>query len=1012
MRHYFNFNPLILGFHLVLGLLVLPIFLAAQSSGKGLSSLPKSQETEAKYFPMRHQGGIQQLSPIPQSTGTLARIWGQYPAFDEQVYLALGMHRLPTENEWKRMEVLGIKFQGYMPPLAFIVAAPKQPSPELLNFLCNERSLLAACDQLFPDAKRSTELSSSFWTSNPTGNDLKGLHILLHASVDPNRFKGFLQTLPRVELFESLHGQLGLSFLASQRDADIILAHPAVQYMEPSRDLGEPEDREARSLHRGHAIDNLIEGGTRYNGAGVTVAIADDGAIGPHIDFKGRLTQYTTNTSSANTHGDMTAGIAVGSGNLNPTRIGAAYGSYLHMYGISGYPHVAGATTNYTNLGTTLTSTSYSEVNGGLYNSSAVTIDGQIRNNTMLMHVFSAGNAGTSDHGYGAGAGWGNITGGYKAAKNVLAVGNLRNTDALESSSSRGPARDGRIKPDLCANGYNQMSTAPNNTYQTGGGTSAASPSVMGTLAQISHGYRTMNNNAVPPTALLKAALLNTAEDLGNPGPDFQFGWGRINALRAVHLLQNNRYVTGSISVNDSLNHSIEVPANVRQLRVMLYWADQPGIANATKALVNDLDLRVLHSSGLYHWPLKLDASPNASSLNSVAIPGIDSLNNVEQVRIQNPTAGTYTARIVGRGIAQGPQVYWLVWEWHTDEITMTYPMGGESFVSGETEILRWDATGNTGPFTLQWSSNNGLSWTNIATNLANSVRHYSWVVPSITSGQVKIRVSSGSNTSETSQSLHISPLVTGISFPTVCSTSLILSWPAVSGAGRYVIHRLGAVYMDSISTTTSTTFTVNGTNLSSEDWYAITPIGSNNSWRGRRSNAVAKPLTGPINCTGGSVIAGNLVYANPAQNPMTNTVIILKQNGTEIARDTTDAQGQFNLGNRPPGTYTMEYQTNKLWGGVNSTDALAINRHFAVVTLLSGIYAQAADVNASNSVNSTDALTTARRFSNIISNIPAGNWFFETGSLNLISGNLYNNLQLRAVTFGDVNGSYTPPSN
>ncbi|MFM7699904.1 MAG: hypothetical protein ACKO7V_03840, partial [Bacteroidota bacterium] len=177
-------------------------------------------------------------------------------------------------------------------------------------------------------------------------------------------------------------------------------------------------------------------------------------------------------------------------------------------------------------------------------------------------------------------------------------------------------------------------------------------------------------------------------------------------------------------------------------------------------------------------------------------------------------------------------QVYWLVYEWHTDQITMTYPMGGESFVSGETEILRWDATGNTGPFTLQWSSNNGQSWTTIASNLAASVRHYSWVVPSTTSGQIKIRVSSGAVVSESAQPSNISPLVTNIAFPTVCSTSLTLSWSAVTGAGRYIIHRLGARYMDSIGTTTSTTFTVNGTNLGSEDWYAITPIGTNNAWR------------------------------------------------------------------------------------------------------------------------------------------------------------------------------------
>ncbi|MFM7032628.1 MAG: dockerin type I domain-containing protein, partial [Bacteroidota bacterium] len=143
-----------------------------------------------------------------------------------------------------------------------------------------------------------------------------------------------------------------------------------------------------------------------------------------------------------------------------------------------------------------------------------------------------------------------------------------------------------------------------------------------------------------------------------------------------------------------------------------------------------------------------------------------------------------------------------------------------------------------------------------------------------------------------------------------------------------------------------------------------------------------------------------------------TNTIIVLKQNNAEIGRDTTDAQGMFSLGNRPAGTYTLEYQTNKAWGGVNATDALAINRHFSNMSLLSGLFLLAADVNASNSINSTDALVTARRFSNVISTIPAGDWRFETGSLTLVSGGTYNNLLLRTLTFGDVNGSYIPPSN
>lgn len=82
-----------------------------------------------------------------------------------------------------------------------------------------------------------------------------------------------------------------------------------------------------------------------------------------------------------------------------------------------------------------------------------MTTDKQIFENKDLIHVFSAGNSGNSDCGYGAGAGWGNITGGHKMGKNSIAVGNLNQDGVIENSSSRGPASDGRIKPDICANG-------------------------------------------------------------------------------------------------------------------------------------------------------------------------------------------------------------------------------------------------------------------------------------------------------------------------------------------------------------------------------------------------------------------------------------------------------------------------------------------------------------------------------------------------------------------------------
>src|SRR5690606_39055654 len=100
-----------------------------------------------------------------------------------------------------------------------------------------------------------------------------------------------------------------------------------------------------------------------------------------------------------------------------------------------------------------ITSTPYSDGNNTGYTSRARLMDIHINAMPDLMHVFSAGNAGTSNFNYGAGAGWGNITGGHKQAKNVITVGNITFDDFLASSSSRGPAKDGRIKPEICAVG-------------------------------------------------------------------------------------------------------------------------------------------------------------------------------------------------------------------------------------------------------------------------------------------------------------------------------------------------------------------------------------------------------------------------------------------------------------------------------------------------------------------------------------------------------------------------------
>ncbi|MFM8432560.1 MAG: S8 family serine peptidase, partial [Bacteroidota bacterium] len=503
----------------------------------------------------------------------------------------------------------------------------------------------------------------------------------------------------------------------SVTEVDRLCRLPFVKFVEPVSPSSEPEDTKGRSLHRSNVINQPVTFGRHFNGDSIAISLADDGEVGPHIDFTGRMIPML-NSGPGGNHGDMTSGIAVGAGNLDPTKTGMADGATLLVHDIDagndGYDHIYNCATYYNQYGAVITSTSYSQGCND-YNAITQTGDQLAVDNPQMTFVFSAGNRGTGDCNYGAGTPWGTITGGFKIGKNTIACANLDPFESLDNTSSRGPADDGRIKPDIAANGADQNSTDENNTYQVGGGTSAACPGIAGVSAQLYQAYRQLNNGQYPEGALIKAVLLNTAQDLGNEGPDFTYGYGRVNAYRAVRTLEDGRYIADSVSQSGSLNFPITIPSNTRILKVMLHWRDLPGDPAAAFQLVNDLDMEVTDGSGLSTRPLVLDPTPNAANLSAPAVPGIDRLNNTEQVVINNPVAGTYTVRVDGFLVPSGSQGFYITWDLVPNEILLTYPHGGESFVPGQTEQLRWDAVGLNGSFSLEYSQDGGVTWSAIA---------------------------------------------------------------------------------------------------------------------------------------------------------------------------------------------------------------------------------------------------------------------------------------------------------
>jgi hypothetical protein len=603
-------------------------------------------------------------------------------------------------------------------------------------------------------------------------------------------------------------------FTLGKSAVEAMAQQPWVRYVEIIDEPGVPESTEGRTIQKSNLLNNSLSNGLSYNGDGVKLLVRDDGLVGPHVDYAGRLFNLTNDATG--THGDGVAGVMGGAGNIDPTVEGGSSGADIYVINYQS-TFQDNTLSLHQNDGVMITNSSYSNGCNAGYTSTTQRVDQQVHDNPTLMHVFSAGNSNNNDCGYGAGNQWGNITGGHKVGKNVIAVANLFNTGNLVSSSSRGPAHDGRIKPDLAAHAQGQRSTNPNNAYQSFGGTSAAAPSLAGNLGQLIEVYRDLNGVNDPKSSLLKAAAMNSATDLGNAGPDFRYGFGLMHTGRAYDIIANNQYTFANISQGGSNNHTINVPAGLGQLRIMVYWHDPEGTVGTNKALVNDLDM-VVNGTLL---PLVLDHTPNATTLNNPAVPGVDHLNNVEQVVVNNPSSGNYSVQISGFQVPSGPQEYVLVYTFIEDDITVTYPLGGESIVAGANERIHWDAHGNSGSFTIEYSTDNGASWSSVGTT-SGSDRDISWNVPSsIKTANALVRVSRSGQSDVSDEPFDIFP-TPNFNVQLQGADAVQISWTAISGATDYTIWKLGTKYMEAVGTTSGTQYTLSSLTAGDDLWLSV----------------------------------------------------------------------------------------------------------------------------------------------------------------------------------------------
>jgi hypothetical protein len=727
---------------------------------------------------------------------------------------------------------------------------------------------------------------------------------------------------------------------------------------------GVKDDTEGRSLHRSSSIDTRMNNGRNYDGTGIGVMVRDDGIVGPHIDFEGRV-DNTTAFNQGQTHGDGVAGIMAGSGNLDPQKRGMAAGSDIYVTNYNQSFLDAATTNRISNGSVQITNSSYSNGCNAGYTGVTVTVDNQSLQYPNLLHVFSAGNSNNQDCGYGAGSQWGNITGGHKQGKNVIATANVFYQGGIVSSSSRGPAHDGRIKPDIAANGQNQLSTDEYNNYMSFGGTSGAAPGIAGIAAQLYQAYGEFNNGDLPENALIKATLLNTANDYGNVGPDFTFGWGIVNSLKAARLIEEGRYLNSTISTGETNNHTIVVPPNCKEVRFMLYWNEIAATSGSNVALVNDLDLTVTDPSLANKLPWLLDHAPNTASLSSPATNGADHLNNVEQVLIKDPATGAYTINVDGFNIPFGPQKYWIVYDFVLEEVEVIYPNLGEPLIAGTVQTIHWDRA-NNGSALIEFSADNGVSWSTVSNTSATSTNQ-NWSVPNVVTGNAKVRVTINGETDESDSTFSIGPVVSGIEVVSVCPDSTLIQWTNVPQAEEYDVYVLGNKYMEIVGTTTNpTSMKIENATPNDPFYYAVRARSSSLNWTSERS--IAQYYEGGLlNCVYFNDMAVSKVVSTADNfsglcNPADGIVTIEIENAGQLIQGNFDVQYQVDGGTAVVETFSGNLNPSEKANHTFATPVatLADGSHTITASvLLGGDDYNVNDMTQFNFIKQSNGLTT-----------------------------------------------------
>ncbi|MBS1251832.1 MAG: Serine protease AprX [Anaerolineales bacterium] len=703
---------------------------------------------------------IQPVPGLDQDTASdLLAAEAHAAAENGSFHALIQLDHIPSLAEKKALAAQGLHLQSYLPHQAWIARVDTVQSGPL-HTLAGQKDVTWV-GALLPTDKLDPSLVE--YLAQPAEPDFGGeiaVSVQLHADVNLAAGRELLKRYDARITGEASAINLLTAELA-RADVTALSQEEEVLWLELPMPALTATNANSRTRTNVDNIQNTAP--YNLNGSGITVLVFDVGRAS-HPDYNGRnVDQDSTNVADHSSH---VAGTALGNGAGDPTNSvannrGMAPSANLITYGLETdgtnlflYDNTGdvqadfqsaldnGADIGTASLGTNLANNGTNRINNGNpvgvfqcnregdYNTTSQLLDNIVRGSlgSPFIMTWAAGN----ERGDGRCGNQFNTTAPPANAKNPIHVAATnQNNDGSANFSSWGPTDDGRLKPIVSAPGVNVLSTIPNTfidnrnrncvnnpaspndgddycwPYDTMSGTSMATPAVAGIVAlmleQFQDSYNTPNN-LLPAT--VKALLMNTAADGdGADGPDFETGYGRVDAQAAVDAILENRFRDGSLTnTGDVDRYYIEVPAGAAALQVSLAWDDAAGNALAATELVNDLDLRLVEPGGATTWqPWVLD--PTAGNEANNAARGDDTLNNQEQVMVQNPAAGWWTVEVRADSLPQGPQTYGLAathnpWTFSLEHPTNAQPADAGYFAGPGKFLVRLDISDGYRPST------------------------------------------------------------------------------------------------------------------------------------------------------------------------------------------------------------------------------------------------------------------------------------------------------------------------